>query len=616
MRIISQLLLTFLLNACWQVPLIAAFAALGSWLLGHSTARYRHLVWVAALFLGLLLPAFVASRIVTEGVANLASPTATTVEPTRFARDEATAPTAIATQAALSAGSNAVELNTRLALGLLSFYLMFLGFRGYRLVRAWKTTRAIRSSAHAIDADEFLSVIIDRCQKAIANRRNGSVGVRVLCSSSVPVPVTIGFLKPVIVLPEHLLREGNVELLTSAIGHEFIHVARRDYLLNLVYELIFLPLSFHPAAAILRRRIQQTRELCCDEVVAEKVLDREVYARSLVKLAGSTPPLRRLSINTTVGIADADILEVRIMSLLKPKLLVRRKGVLLAVSLLLALPTIAAASFGLRFNLKPQTELGTLQEPTKRDEKERRGRANYRVWPEYPEDARAAKIEGTVELSAMVEPDGSVQDVQVTRSVYPSIDQSAVAAVQKWRYEPYLKDGQPVSRRISVEVVFNLRDWEKQQEKQRMETQERSGKEIGWAVTEKGGKGEYLTSLKVEGDKGQMVVEAFVPTKERMGRELEEREIMAARQAELAKAARITMDQAIQIARGQNPGTVLECNLVGEHWEAPGRLAKDSQVLYHVVILSGNESKTTHVMVNALDGRIVTVNDRGRERNE
>src|SRR4029077_6089784 len=103
-------------------------------------------------------------------------------------------------------------------------------------------------------------------------------------------------------------------------------------------------------------------------------------------------------------------------------LLARRNALLLvAVSLLLALPTIAAASFGLQFNLKQQTELGTLQATAKIQEKERRGRANYRVWPEYPEDARAAKIEGTVELSAMVQPDGSVQDVQVTKSVYPSI---------------------------------------------------------------------------------------------------------------------------------------------------------------------------------------------------
>jgi len=58
----SQLLLTFLLNACWQIALIAALAALGSWLLRNSVARYQHWVWVSALCLAFLVPAFKIGR--------------------------------------------------------------------------------------------------------------------------------------------------------------------------------------------------------------------------------------------------------------------------------------------------------------------------------------------------------------------------------------------------------------------------------------------------------------------------------------------------------------------------------------------------------------------------
>ena len=76
------------------------------------------------------------------------------------------------------------------------------------------------------------------------------------------------------------------------------------------------------------------------------------------------------------------------------------------------------------------------------------------------------------------------------------------------------------------------------------------------------------------------------------------------------------MDQAIQIATSQSPGKVLECSLVGEHWKEPGELAQPSQVLYHVVILSGDEANpvTYHVLVNAVDGRVVTVNKEGNRR--
>ena len=58
----SQLLLTFLLNACWQIALIAALASLGSWLLRNSVARYQHWVWVSALCLAFLVPAFTSSQ--------------------------------------------------------------------------------------------------------------------------------------------------------------------------------------------------------------------------------------------------------------------------------------------------------------------------------------------------------------------------------------------------------------------------------------------------------------------------------------------------------------------------------------------------------------------------
>src|SRR5207237_9592642 len=105
---------------------------------------------------------------------------------------------------------------------------------------------------------------------------------------------------------------------------ELVHVARRDYLTNLIYEIIYLPLSFNPAAALLRRRIKQTRELCCDEAVATKLLRAEAYARSLVRLIGAAPLERRLAVTTTIGISESDILEVRSMSLLNTHKLTTR----------------------------------------------------------------------------------------------------------------------------------------------------------------------------------------------------------------------------------------------------------------------------------------------------
>ena len=78
-------------------------------------------------------------------------------------------------------------------------------------------------------------------------------------------------------------------------------------------------------------------------------------------------------------------------------------------------------------------------------------------------------------------------------------------------------------------------------------------------------------------------------------------------QAALVNLAKIPMDQAIQIAISQQPGKLLSCSLVGEHWESPGKLAKDARVLYHAIIISGDEanSVTTHVLISALDGSVI-----------
>jgi len=359
MRISSQLLLTFLLNAFWQVALIAGLAALGSWLLRNSVARYRHWLWASALCLAFFVPAFTASLILLDN-------TNPSNAPVSFANE--TIPPLVSETMPVETTTlpGTLRLNQTLGLALLGIYFGFLLYRVYKLIQAWQTTRNIRRLAVKLETDDRIADVIRHCEIQIGTRLPG---VKVFRSETLPLPVTIGLFHPAIILPEPLLREGNLELLTSAIGHEFIHVARQDYLLNFIYELLFVPISFHPAAALLRRRVKQTRELCCDELVAERILNAEVYARSLVRLASSAPPLRRLSVTTTVGIADADILEARIMSLLrKPELNTRwKKLLLIVVSVLLLVPCVAAATYAMRFDVATNAQEPSSQEKEQKE---------------------------------------------------------------------------------------------------------------------------------------------------------------------------------------------------------------------------------------------------------
>jgi TonB family protein len=76
--------------------------------------------------------------------------------------------------------------------------------------------------------------------------------------------------------------------------------------------------------------------------------------------------------------------------------------------------------------------------------------------PEYSEEARKAKFQGTCVLSLIVGPDGRPRDVRIARSLGLGLDEKAIEAVKNWRFEPAVKDGKPVAVAISVEVDFRL----------------------------------------------------------------------------------------------------------------------------------------------------------------
>src|SRR5215213_4218687 len=391
MRLSSQLLLTFLFNAFWQIALIAAFASLGSWLLRNSVVRHRHWVWATALCLAFLVPAFTSSRTLFDNVTQPNTPVTFERQSTALFPNEAVPPLPETESSALA---STFKINQSLGVTILGIYFAFLLYSIFKLMQAWRTTRAIRRRATEIEPNESIAEVIRRCELEFGTRAGSATGsISVFRSETLPVPVTVGLFNPVIILPGSLLRERDVNLLTSAIGHEFIHVARKDYLLNLIYELLFVPIAFHPAAALLRRRVRETRELCCDELVAERILNAEIYARSLVRLASSAPPLRRLSVTTTVGIADADILEARIMSLLKkPNSQTRwKKSLLIVVSLLLLVPCAAAAAFAMRFDVEtqePQERTRTQQDKEKLETMQRRAESTEEMKMRVESDPR------------------------------------------------------------------------------------------------------------------------------------------------------------------------------------------------------------------------------------
>lgn len=75
---------------------------------------------------------------------------------------------------------------------------------------------------------------------------------------------------------------------------------------------------------------------------------------------------------------------------------------------------------------------------------------------EYTDKARKAKLQGTVGLAVIVNADGTVRDVSVTKSLEDGLDASAVKTVKKWEFKPAVdRDGNPVPVKVNVEVSFH-----------------------------------------------------------------------------------------------------------------------------------------------------------------
>lgn len=76
--------------------------------------------------------------------------------------------------------------------------------------------------------------------------------------------------------------------------------------------------------------------------------------------------------------------------------------------------------------------------------------------PEYTEEARNAKTQGTCILWLIVDDHGNPRDIRVVRGLGHGLDAKAIEAVKQWRFQPAQKDGHPVNVQISVEVGFRL----------------------------------------------------------------------------------------------------------------------------------------------------------------
>ncbi len=118
----------------------------------------------------------------------------------------------------------------------------------------------------------------------LENRLNISRKVRYLESLRISTPLTIGWLKPVVLFPLGLATRLSPAEIEVILLHELAHIKRNDFLFNVLQSLATILLFYHPAVHWMSRLLEEERENCCDDLVVAITQQHEKYASTLIHL--------------------------------------------------------------------------------------------------------------------------------------------------------------------------------------------------------------------------------------------------------------------------------------------------------------------------------------------
>jgi TonB family protein len=442
MRDIELWILAYLLNSLWQIPLLFAAGWLAARALRSAGAEAEHRVWVTTLTLQCLLPA--ASIVPIDWLRTFSllgwntSHTNQAYVSVTMGGGTGVSPVPLPAFVLGTAAALYATVSTYFAARFL--------WRGMNLSLLRRETVPIRLTGDA-------ALFWRRC-----SRRFAIEDVSIAASSRVFSPVTMGLWRKLLLLPAAMvdvLPNGDLE---TVIAHEFAHMQRNDFTKNLFYELLSLPVTYHPLLWVTRARVMQSREMICDQMAAD-MSGRDEYAQSLLRMASLLVPGKPTP--HTIGIFDTNVFERRLMNLTEKQKEIQ--GVC-RIAVVAACAALGLATCGTSLALGMHADAASADHNSDSSKAPKQLTVSSKVMsgnlltkavPVYPPAAKKAKIQGTVVLSVIVGADGIVEDIKVLSG--PSeLQQSAIDAVRQWTYKPYLLNGDPIEVKTTVNVIYML----------------------------------------------------------------------------------------------------------------------------------------------------------------
>jgi GWxTD domain-containing protein len=154
-----------------------------------------------------------------------------------------------------------------------------------RAAGGWMAARRLRSAGTRTASAEWQERFATLCARMRVDR-----AVTLVESCLAEVPVVIGYLKPVVLLPAGLVTGLSTAQVEALLVHELAHIRRHDYLVNMLQSVVEGLLFYHPAVWWVNHVIRTEREHCCDDAVVALRGDARGYAGALAALESMRAP--------------------------------------------------------------------------------------------------------------------------------------------------------------------------------------------------------------------------------------------------------------------------------------------------------------------------------------
>jgi len=251
-------------HSLWQGMILAVLAGTVLLLTRYTTAsrRYAFLLILFLVFLGSIV--FTLFIHLNSGGANTGLDNISTT----------TLPVLLPLQTWL--GKVAVFLNTHSSWLALTWFIVFL-FKCSIMIKEMGQVKSLRTNAIQIGNENW-----SKRMQALAHELRIKKPVRLLQSCLVKVPVTVGHINPVILVPIGMLSNMPPAQVEAVLLHELAHIRRHDYLVNFVQRLAESILFFNPAVLWVSSLLRAEREACCDELAINHTGSKLNFVEALI----------------------------------------------------------------------------------------------------------------------------------------------------------------------------------------------------------------------------------------------------------------------------------------------------------------------------------------------